>query len=88
MAFIEILQHAKGDLTARQVASAVSPILSVRTVEKWLAGDNEPPEWTHAWIFSRLNKARHYRHRSSEEKAIKSPKRTRKKKGQNAQGLP
>ena len=52
MTFAAQLQDAKGDLTARQVASAVSPLLSVRTVEKWLAGDNEPPAWTHEWIIS------------------------------------
>lgn len=52
MSFASQLQDAKGDLTARQVASAVSPLLSVRTVEKWLAGDNEPPAWTHEWIIS------------------------------------
>ena len=67
MSFVEQLRAAKGDLTARQVAVAVSPLLSVRTVEKWLAGDNEPPAWTHEWILSR----------------IRSPKWPRKQKGQN-----
>ncbi len=54
MSFASQLQAAKGDLTARQVAAAVSPLLSVRTVEKWLADDNEPPRWTHDWIISRV----------------------------------
>lgn len=54
MSFASQLHAAKGDLTARQVAAAVSPLLSVRTVEKWLAGDNEPPAWTHEWIISRV----------------------------------
>lgn len=67
MSFTVQLQDAKGDLTARQVAAAVSPLLSVRTVEKWLAGDNEPPAWTHEWILSR----------------VRSPKKARSRKGQN-----
>lgn len=52
MTFASQLQAAKGRLSARQVAAAVSPLLSVRTVEKWLADDNEPPSWTHEWILS------------------------------------
>lgn len=56
MTFATQLQNAKGDLTARQVAAAVSPLLSVRTVEDWLADRRTPPEWTHAWILSRLTK--------------------------------
>ena len=54
MSFSAQLQDAKGDLTARQVAAAVSPLLSVRTVEDWLADRRSPPEWTHDWIISRL----------------------------------
>lgn len=67
MSFAAQIRTAKGDLTARQVATAVSPLLSVRTVEKWLAGDNEPPAWTHDWIFSR----------------VRNPKKARSRKGQN-----
>jgi hypothetical protein len=65
------LQAAKGDLTAKQVAAAVSPALSHRTVEDWLADRRSPPEWTHEWILSR----------------VRSPKRPRKAKGQNDQSL-
>jgi len=54
MSFASQLQAAKGDLTARQVASAVSPLLSVRTVEKWLAAVNEPPAWTHEIVLWRV----------------------------------
>lgn len=61
------LQAAKGDLTARQVAAAVSPLLSVRTVEDWLADRRSPPAWTHEWILSR----------------VRSPKKARSRKGQN-----
>ena len=46
MSFASQLQTAKGDLTARQVAAAVSPLLSVRTVEDWLADRRSPPAWT------------------------------------------
>jgi hypothetical protein len=67
MTFATQLQVAKGDLTARQVASAVSPLLSVRTVEDWLADRRSPPAWTHEWILSR----------------IRSPKKARSRKGQN-----
>ena len=83
MTFAEQLQAAKGDLTARQVAVAVSPLLSVRTVEKWLADDNEPPPWTHDWIISRV-RSQHYRHDCAPEfSQIKFLKRPRKAKGQN-----
>jgi hypothetical protein len=69
MSFASQLQTAKGDLTARQVAVAVSPLLSVRTVEDWLADRRSPPEWTHEWILSR----------------VRSPKKARSRKGQNKQ---
>lgn len=68
MSFASQLQTAKGDLTARQVAAAVSPLLSVRTVEDWLANRRSPPAWTHDWILSR----------------VRSPKKSRSRKGQNA----
>ena len=73
MTFATQLQAAKGDLTARQVAAAVSPLLSVRTVEKWLSGDNEPPAWTHEWIISRVRGD------------LCPPKRPRSRKGQNVE---
>lgn len=57
MSFSSQLQTAKGDLTARQVAASVSPLLSVRTVEDWLADRRKPPAWTQEWILSRLRKA-------------------------------
>ncbi len=72
--FASQLQAAKGDLTARQVAAAVSAHLSVRTVEKWLAGVNVPPLWTHEWIISRVRG----------EITPRRPKRPQKQKGQNA----
>lgn len=72
MSFATELQTAKGALTARQVAAAVSPVLSVRTVEDWLADRRSPPAWTHEWILSRL----------------RSPKKLRTRKGQNDQALP
>ena len=59
MIFADQLKKAKGDLTARQVASAVSPLLSVRTVEDWLADRRSPPEWTRDWIISRVQAPRH-----------------------------
>jgi len=67
MLFATQLQTAKGDLTARQVAAAVSPLLSVRTVEDWLADRRSPPAWTQEWILSR----------------VRSPKKARSRKGQN-----
>jgi len=69
VSFSSQLQTTKGDLTARQVAYAVSPLLSVRTVEEWLADRRSPPAWTHEWILSR----------------VRSPKKARSRKGQNAE---
>jgi hypothetical protein len=54
MSFAQQLRAAAGDLTARQVASAVSPLLSVRTVEDWLAARRTPPDWTHVWILKNV----------------------------------
>ena len=70
MTFATQLQAAKSHLTAREVASAVSPLLSHRTVEDWLADRRSPPAWTQEWILSRVH----------------PPKRPRKAKGQNASG--
>lgn len=56
MNFADQLQAAKGDLTAKQVAAAVSPLLSVRTVEKWLAAENAPPIWAQRWILDQAAK--------------------------------
>lgn len=69
MSFATQLQTAKSDLTARQVAAAVSPLLSVRTVEEWLADRRSPPAWTQEWILSR----------------VRPPKKARRAKGQNTQ---
>lgn len=67
MRFSDQLQAVKSHLTAREVAAAVSPLLSHRTVEDWLADRRSPPAWTQEWILSR----------------VRSPKRPRKQKGQN-----
>jgi len=56
MSFANDLRASKGNLSAREVAEAVSPELSVRTVEEWLADRRTPPVWTHAWIISSLAK--------------------------------
>jgi hypothetical protein len=75
MSFAAQLQIAKGDLTARQVAAAVSPLLSVRTVEDWLADRRCPPAWTHQWIISRVRGD------------LCPPKKVRSRKGQNAEAV-
>jgi hypothetical protein len=54
MNFAGQLRDSKGNLSAREVAGIISPKLSVRTVEDWLADRRTPPEWTHDWIISRL----------------------------------
>lgn len=56
MTFSDQLTDAKGDLSAREVASLVSPLLSHRTVEDWLQGRRTPPEWAQAWIIARAAK--------------------------------
>jgi hypothetical protein len=72
MNFAAQITAAKGDLTARQVAAAVSPLLSVRTVEDWLADRRSPPAWTHEWIISRVRGD------------LCPPKKVLSRKGQNA----
>ena len=56
MTFSAQLATAKNRLSAREAALAVSPILSVRTVQDWLAGRRTPPTWTHSWILDRVRK--------------------------------
>jgi hypothetical protein len=55
MSFADQLTSAKRHLSAREVAAAVSPLLSVRTVEHWLSGYRTPPEWTQHWIISKVS---------------------------------
>lgn len=73
MSFASQLQAAKGDLTARQVASAVSPLLSVRTVEDWLADRRSPPAWTQEWILSRVHPPKKARSRKCQNDKAEAP---------------
>jgi hypothetical protein len=58
VSFATDLRAAAGDLPASACAGAVSPLLSRRVVENWIAGRNEPPDWTQAWILTRIKRAR------------------------------
>lgn len=58
MTFSAELRTAAGQLPAAACAEAVSPFLSRRVVENWIAGRNEPPDWTQAWILTRIKRAR------------------------------
>ena len=51
------LIRAAAPLTAAEAASAVSPLLSRRTMEDWLQGRRTPPDWTHAYILSAVTRA-------------------------------
>ena len=51
------LTTAATPLTAAEAARAVSPLLSVRTMEDWLQGRRTPPDWTHAYIISAVSRA-------------------------------
>jgi hypothetical protein len=60
MTFHQQLTIIKGPLSAAQVAAAISPHLSRRTVEEWLQDRRTPPSWTQDWILSRVRaKAKH-----------------------------
>lgn len=65
MSFAADLRAAAGELPASACAEAVSPLLSRRVVENWIAGRNEPPDWTQAWILTRVNRARERAERKS-----------------------
>jgi len=58
MSFATELKSAAGQLTAAACAQAVSPLLSRRTVEDWIQARREPPDWTQAWILTRIKRAR------------------------------
>jgi len=51
------LTTAAAPLTAAEAARAVSPLLSVRTMEDWLQGRRTPPDWTHAYIIAAVTRA-------------------------------
>lgn len=58
MSFAADLRAAARELPASACARAVSPLLSRRVVENWIAGRNKPPKWTQAWILTRIKRAR------------------------------
>ena len=51
------LTAAAAPLTAAEAARAVSPLLSVRTMEDWLQGRRTPPDWTHSYIIAAIARA-------------------------------
>ena len=55
MTFAHQLTKAAGDCTAAEAATAVSALLSRRTMEDWLQGRRTPPEWTHDFILARVS---------------------------------
>jgi hypothetical protein len=57
VSFAAKLRTAAGRLPASACADAVSPLLSRRVVENWIAGRNEPPNWTHDMILTRITRA-------------------------------
>ena len=65
MSFPADLRAAAGQLTAADCAGAVSPLLSKRTVEDWMQARREPPDWTQAWILTRIKRARERADRKS-----------------------
>lgn len=44
-------------LSAAKAAKAVSPLLSVRTLDDWMQGRRTPPDWTHDMILTRIKRA-------------------------------
>jgi len=58
MSFSYEIKSAAGQLTAADCAASVSPLLSRRVAENWIAGRNEPPDWAQAWILTRIKRAR------------------------------
>jgi hypothetical protein len=56
--FANQLAAAKSHLSAREVAAAISPLLSVRTVEHWLSGYRSPPKWVQQWIVAKVKATR------------------------------
>ena len=65
MSFAADLRTAAGHLPAAACAAAVSPLLSRRVVENWLAARNEPNDWTQEWILTRVQRARERADRKS-----------------------
>ena len=57
MSWSTTLTTAAAPLTAAEAARAVSPLLSVRTMEDWLQGRRTPPDWTHAYIVAAVTRA-------------------------------
>ena len=57
MSWSSDLITAAAPLTASEAARAVSPLLSVRTMEDWLQCRRTPPDWTHAYIIAAISRA-------------------------------
>jgi hypothetical protein len=57
MNFAHQLREAGKLLSALQMAEAVSPLLSRRTVENWLNGSNAPAAWMRDTILTRVRRA-------------------------------
>jgi len=57
MSWTNDITTAAAPLTAAEAAHAVSPLLSVRTMEDWLQGRRTPPDWTHAYIIAAVSRA-------------------------------
>ena len=58
MNFSQQLRAASGTMTAREIALAISPIISVRVVEGWQQGRTSPPAWVRDWILEQVRKAK------------------------------
>ena len=69
------LTTAAAPLTAAEAARAVSPLLSVRTMEDWLQGRRTPPDWTHAYIIAAVTRAasRKTRRRAANKQVSNAP---------------
>jgi hypothetical protein len=72
MSFAAELRTAAGQISAAACAGAVSPLLSRRVVENWIAGRNEPPDWAQAWILTRIKRAA-ARHERKQAHAMQAP---------------
>ena len=54
MTFRQQFIRARGTRTQAEAARAISPLLSVRTVQDWELGRRQPPRWVQSLILDRL----------------------------------
>ena len=56
MTFAKKFKAARGERSQETAAAAISPKLSVRTLQEWESGRRAPPEWVQHLVLEKLKR--------------------------------